>query len=120
MGLMLPPCILARQAASLEASIAIQSLTESWLALATPKEAILQQPHNPCPSYFWAAQACLFGEGAYATEACRGRAAGDDAAPCVGDSIARGGGDAARPGAVPAHEKRAALSLRSSACRRCL
>ena len=40
-------------------------------------------------------------------------------AACVGDSIARGGGDAARLGAAPAQEKRAPLSLRSSACRPC-
>ena len=57
----------------------------------------------------------LCGEALWARDACLARMAGDDAAPgaCLGDSMARAGGDAARGGA--AHEKRAVLSLRSSA-----
>ena len=45
------------------------------------------------------------------------RTTGEAAAPvaCLGDSRGAGGGDAARWGATPAHEKRAVLSLRSSA-----
>ena len=59
----------------------------------------------------------LCGEALWARDACLARTAGEDAAPgaCLGDSMARGGGDAARGGI--AHEKRAALSLRSSASR---
>lgn len=79
---------------------------------------MVQQACNPCASCSRANKTYLFGEAVYATEACLGRAAGDDMAPvaCVGDSTARGGGDAVRVGAALAHEKRAVLSLRSSAC----